>query len=87
MALAKKCDKCGKMYEKYNEDYNSAEKNINGFATICVSPNGNNYIVQEVYDLCEECRDSLKEWFHPKDLEDNKVIIQEGQLCKKNGMS
>lgn len=73
MALAKKCDRCGKMYEKYNKDYNCDEKNMNGFADICISPSGGNYIVQDTYDLCEECKNALKDWFHPTDLENNKI--------------
>lgn len=35
---AKKCDRCGKLYERYNEIYNASE--INGIFTLNIDEKG-----------------------------------------------
>lgn len=60
MALAKKCDRCGKLHEHYptsnaNSQYNALrliQKNITGSII-----NGNTE-----YDLCPECMEELLEF-------------------------
>lgn len=63
MAICKKCDRCHKTYDYYNEKYNKDEKNMNGISSICISETGNNYFNCEIYDLCPECLKSFKNWW------------------------
>ncbi len=63
MSVAKKCDRCGELYEVYNSGYNSDKKNWNGVAEICVSKQGGNYIVSDIHDLCGNCLRSYKRWW------------------------
>lgn len=64
MSICKKCDRCGKRYDKYNKEYSSNERNMNGIASVCVSTNGNNYMDCEIYDLCPNCLKSFKNWWN-----------------------
>ena len=59
MAVALKCDRCGKLYELYK--VKGSNKDFNGVATIEIL-NSRNYQSKDVLDLCSECRDSLDEW-------------------------
>lgn len=61
MSLAKKCDRCGKLYEIYK--VKGSNKDFNGVATIEIL-NNRNYQGKDILDLCSECRDSLDEWLH-----------------------
>lgn len=55
---AKKCDRCGKLYEQYN--HKSGNK-PNAVKTINENMNGNYYAV-DIYDLCPECMNQLNGW-------------------------
>ena len=67
MALAKKCDRCGKLYEEYNtkEDY----KKINAIALLNIDCRGK-YYLHELFDLCLDCKDSFDEWLANKNKDD-----------------
>ena len=56
MAIAKKCDICGKLYERYNEleDQNKP----NGFRLMSIDEN-KKYYVYEVTDCCPDCMESI----------------------------
>lgn len=56
MAAAKKCDRCGKFYDRNNRIYKGRYKNefIDG---IVKTTNIGNYLNQ--IDLCDECLDKL----------------------------
>ena len=70
MAAAKKCDRCGKLYELYNIKNDS--KNINGIMTVNIDHYGE-YYDHKPKDLCPECKDSFDEWwFTDKQVEENK---------------
>lgn len=67
MSKARKCDRCGKLYESYSvknkafmED--GSRKEINSIMLIDLGDNGN-YWPQETKDLCPECMEQfLKFW-------------------------
>ena len=56
MAIAKKCDICGKLYERYNEleDQNKP----NGFELISIDPEGKFYGYGDI-DCCPDCMESI----------------------------
>lgn len=60
MAIAKKCDRCGELYEEYNV-INSV-KNINGIMTLNIDDRQKHYS-HGPYDLCPACSDELMKWF------------------------
>lgn len=72
MAICKKCDRCHKTYDYYNEKYNKDEKNMNGISSVCISETGNNYFNCEIYDLCPECLKSFKNWW-----DENKIVLSD----------
>lgn len=59
MAFAKKCDRCGKLYEEYNIKNDS--KNINGIQTLNIDYKRKFYS-HKPFDLCPECKDSFEKW-------------------------
>lgn len=63
MALAKKCDRCGKFYDEYN----SAEddKNINGIMTLNIDKQGR-YYKHKPLDLCPFCKCLFEKWLNKK---------------------
>lgn len=60
MALAKKCDRCGRLHEEYVKKDRSYK--FNSIITCCMDehnyPNNKEYI-----NLCQGCKDSFKTWF------------------------
>ena len=58
MALAKKCDICGKLYESYNERKDKVR--VNGFMFLNIDTEGK-YYVNDALDCCPECIESVKE--------------------------
>ena len=56
MAIAKKCDICGKLYERYNEERN--DKRPNGFKLISINPKGEFYGYGAI-DCCPDCMESI----------------------------
>ena len=59
MALAKKCDRCGKFYEAYNTTNDS--ENINGIMTLNLD-DLRKYYSHKPLDLCPKCKDAFEEW-------------------------
>lgn len=83
MALSKKCDRCGTLYERYNRDYTSNNKDVNGFSLLCISTTGNNYLNNSYYDLCEPCKKSLLNWINEAKINnsnDIKIIESDGDI-------
>lgn len=58
--IAKKCDRCGALYEEYNTR-NSADE-INGVNLLNID-NKQSYYFHGPYDLCPACADGLMRWF------------------------
>ena len=59
MAFAKKCDRCGKLYEEYNTKQNRDK--INGILTVNIDFK-RQYYTNVLIDLCPECKDSFSRW-------------------------
>lgn len=59
MAFAKKCDRCGKLYEEYNTK--SDPMNTNG-VTVVNLDHSRNYHTQKVLDFCPKCNESFNKW-------------------------
>ena len=63
MALAKKCDRCGKFYDEYN--FANDDKNINGIMTLNLDAQ-DHYYTHKALDLCPSCKDSYEKWLNKK---------------------
>lgn len=63
MAIAKKCDRCGKYYEPYNFACDSEK--INGVKTLNIDDNGK-YFAQDTLDFCPECCEEFNIWLNRK---------------------
>lgn len=60
MAKARKCDRCGMLYESYNIRFD--KNKINGFITINRDDNDKHWS-HGPCDLCPTCADELTQWF------------------------
>lgn len=58
MAIAKKCDRCGKLYEGYNSNDRSK---MNGVVSCNINEKGT-YMYIDVIDLCQECCEAFNKW-------------------------
>lgn len=63
MACARKCDRCGKLYEEYNTKMSNTDFNGIMFLNIDYA---RKYYPNAPMDLCPECLKSLHEWFGVK---------------------
>ena len=63
MALAKKCDRCGKFYDEYN--FTKDDKNINGIMTLNLDEQ-DHYYTHKPLDFCPSCKDSFEKWLNKK---------------------
>lgn len=59
MAAARKCDRCGNLYEPYNTENNA--KKINGINTVNIDTQGKFYSHKAI-DLCPDCKDQFEGW-------------------------
>lgn len=60
MAAARKCDRCGKLYEPYNLKDDS--KHINGIIFVNVDEQ-RKYYDHGIIDLCPDCSTEFINWF------------------------
>ena len=73
MALAKKCDRSGKVYEEYNTKNDG--KNINGILILNIDCR-EKYYTHGPIDLCPDCKDSFKEWLTNKNKDDIYISLR-----------
>lgn len=59
MSIAKKCDRCGKLYEEYN--IKKSETDTNGMMLLNID-NKMSYFSHKTMDLCPECMETLRFW-------------------------
>lgn len=64
MANARKCDRCGKLYEEYNVGHNN--KKPNGIQLISLDTS-HKYFGYFLMDLCPDCMDQFQEWLKQQD--------------------
>ena len=63
MALAKKCDRCGKLYEHYPTGRKSQ---TNSIRKCMVLPDGSLYYSEAIHDLCPECMEEFDKFLTAK---------------------
>lgn len=56
---AKKCDRCGKFYDEYNNEIETESPN---YLQLCQENMNKQRYVEEEYDLCLECMAKLQKW-------------------------
>lgn len=56
MAIAKKCDICGKLYERYNEERNAENPNAVQFVS---DDSKGKYFAYGIIDCCPDCMESI----------------------------
>ncbi len=61
MAMARKCDRCGKFYEDYIPENKDNPKYINGLSTVSINKERKFYNV-DLVDLCEDCLKEFADW-------------------------
>lgn len=66
MSLAKKCDRCGILYEP--KDINIDGAIVNGFILISRDDQNTQILRRRYFDLCPECLNSLAIWLKNKPL-------------------
>ena len=71
MSLAKKCDRCGKLYEPKNIKIHKT--NINGLGLINRDIRNDKVITQRLFDLCPECLVSLAGWLKNEPMTFNEI--------------
>ena len=59
MACARKCDRCGKLYEEYNLE--NDEKNPNGIMVLTLDYQ-RKYYPHDAMDLCPDCMREFQDW-------------------------
>lgn len=59
MACAKKCDRCGKLYEQYNSK--NDKKNPNGIMVLNLDSQ-RRYFTHNALDLCPDCMKEFQDW-------------------------
>lgn len=61
MALAKKCDICGHLYEMYNTKGNEPNALSLTQEYKCNTGDGYNYVLLRRFDCCPKCMSSIKD--------------------------
>lgn len=71
MSLAKKCDRCGILYEP--KDINIDGAMVNGFILISRDVPNTQILRRRYFDLCPECLNSLAIWLKNEPLTFNEI--------------
>ena len=66
MGLAKRCDRCEKLYEPKDIDIRGAI--VNGLGLISRDAQNTNAITRRYFDLCPECLLSFANWLKNKPM-------------------
>ena len=86
MANAKKCDRCGKLFEPYIIDIDAGYKVPSRYTSIRlrnISLAKEMYKELGVYDLCKECNDSFLEWLSKPSIVKHECL-RFGNINKKS---
>lgn len=71
MGLAKKCDRCGNLYEPESIDICGAV--VNGLGLIIRDKQNANTVSRQYFDLCPECLISLSNWLKNEPMTFNEI--------------
>lgn len=82
MARARKCDRCGKLYESYN--VGSSKEKFNAMILICLDDE-NKYWGRPAVDVCPDCNKEFTDWWHKlgNEITGDKLEVKEDK--KGNG--
>lgn len=69
MALAKKCDRCGKLYEPKSLPFNK-KISANGICVVEIDDDRRRYSGKGIYDLCPDCLTELYIWLYGEEKEE-----------------
>lgn len=83
MALAKKCDRCGNLYEPKDMDVCGAI--VNGLSLIDRDEQNSRAVNRRYFDLCPECLISLSNWLKNEPMTFNEIRQAVGLEPIKNG--
>ena len=86
MANAKKCDRCGKLFEPYSINIDAGYKVPSMYTSIRlrnISIGKETYKELGVYDLCKECNDSFLEWLSKPSIVKHECL-RFGNINKKS---
>lgn len=72
MALAKKCDRCGKLYEHY--PIGSIPEGFNAVRRVRNRVNGNAECEESAIEMCPECMAAFEKFMEELKSEDEKAI-------------
>lgn len=71
MAYARKCDRCGKLYEPKSINFRSGR--INSIRT--VERGWDNAVTSgQIFDLCPDCIEDFKNWFNEGSMSDGREL-------------
>ena len=76
MSLAKRCDRCEKLYEPKDIDIRGAI--VNGLGLISRDAQNTNAITRRYFDLCPECLAHLANWLKNKPTKFNEIRQEVG---------
>lgn len=71
MSLAKKCDRCGNLYEPKDMDVCGAI--VNGLSLIYRDEQNSRAVSRRYFDLCPECLISLSNWLKNEPITFNEI--------------
>ena len=77
MSIARKCDRCGKLYEEYNA--NPHEYKVNGFNLLTIRTEYSTY-EHPRQDLCKDCMSELICWFLNPRFEGRNLTDDEAKI-------
>lgn len=86
MSLAKKCDRCGKLYESKDMDVCGAI--VNGLSLIHRDEQNSRIFGRRYFDLCPECLLSLDNWLKNKPTKFNEIrqAVSPGSISERDNV-
>lgn len=86
MSLAKKCDRCGNLYESKDIDICGAI--VNGLSLINRDKQNTNAITRRYFDLCPECLAHLANWLKNKPTKFNEIrqAVSPGSISERDNV-
>ena len=86
MSLAKKCDRCGNLYEPKDMDVCGAI--VNGLSLIDRDKQNSRVVGRKYFDLCPECLAHLANWLknNPKKFNEIQQVVSPGSISERDNV-
>ena len=86
MGLAKKCDRCGNLYEPKDMDVCGAI--VNGLSLIDRDKQNSRVVGRKYFDLCPECMAHLANWLknNPKKFNEIRQAVSPGSISERDNV-